>query len=104
VKSKLPLILGGIGAVVVVLVVAVIGFATIGAKTTLDADAAEAGVARVLTESYGATQVGDVTCPSDQEVAAGRSFECTLTVDGQYRSVTLTFTDNDGTYEVSRPN
>jgi len=88
----------------VLVIGAVIAIATLGAKTTLDADAAEAGVAKVLTESYGAADVGDVSCPTGQEVAVGNSFTCTVTVDGQYRSVTLTFTDDAGTYEVSRPN
>ncbi|MFD6882848.1 DUF4333 domain-containing protein [Rhodococcus sp. NPDC060084] len=102
-KSKLPLIIGAVVALVFV-VGGVIAIATLGATTTLDAEAAEAGVAKVLTESYGATEVGDVSCPTGQEVAAGNSFACTVTVDGQYRSVTLTFTDDAGTYEVSRPN
>jgi hypothetical protein len=88
----------------VLAVVGLIAFSTLGAKTTLDAEAAQAGVAKVLTESYGATEVGEVSCPDDQEVRAGRSFECTLTVDGEHRSVSLTFTDDQGTYEVSRPN
>ncbi len=102
-KSKLPLLIGAVVALVIV-VGAVIAIATLGAKTTLDAAAAEAGVVKVLTESYGAAEVGDVSCPTGQEVAAGNSFTCTVTVDGQYRSVTLTFTDDAGTYEVSRPN
>ena len=102
-RSKLPLILGGVGVLVVVIAV-VIGFMTLGGGTTLDSEAAQAGVAQVLTESYGAQEVGDVSCQGDQKVEAGASFECTVTVDGQHRSVTLTFTDDNGTYEVSRPN
>lgn len=87
-------------------VLGIIGFFVITAlgSKTLDATAAEAGVAKVLTQSYGATAVDDVSCPGGQKVESGKSFDCTVTVDGQHRSVTLTFTDDQGTYEVSRPN
>ena len=33
----------------------------------------------------------------------GTAFTCTLTVEGQPQQVTVTFTDDAGTYEVSRP-
>lgn len=104
-KSKKPLILG-LGALALVVILGIIGVlvvTSLGSKT-LDAAAAEAGVAKVLTQSYGATEVGDVSCPDGQKVEPGNSFDCTVTVDGQHRSVTLTFTDDQGTYEVSRPN
>jgi len=104
-KSKKPLILG-LGALALVLILAIVGVlvaTSLGSKT-LDSAAAEAGVAKVLTQSYGATAVDDVSCPDGQKVESGNSFECTVTVDGQHRSVTLTFTDDEGTYEVSRPN
>ncbi|MEU5843630.1 DUF4333 domain-containing protein [Rhodococcus sp. NPDC047139] len=102
-KSKLPWILGGAGAVLVLVVVGVIAATTLGGKV-LDTDSTQAGVAQVLTESYGAGQVGDVQCPSDQKVEVGHSFTCSVTVDGQFREVTVTVTDDDGTYEVGRPN
>jgi hypothetical protein len=104
-KSKKPLILG-FGALAVVGILAIIGVlvaTSLGSKT-LDSAAAEAGVAKVLTQSYGVTEVDDVSCPDGQKVESGNSFACTVTVDGQHRSVTLTFTDDQGTYEVSRPN
>lgn len=103
-KSKTPLILAGVGVLAVVVVV-LLGIALFGnfGTATLESGAAEAGVSKVLTESYGATQVGNVSCPDGQEVASGNSFDCTVTVDGQHRTVTLTFTDDNGTYEVSRP-
>jgi len=103
-KSKTSLILAGVGALVIV-VVALLGLVLFGnfGTATLEAGAAETGVAKVLTESYGASQVGNVSCPEGQEVASGNSFDCTVTVDGQHRTVTLTFTDDNGTYEVSRP-
>jgi len=57
----------------------------------------------VLTGSYGIKDVDDVTCPADQKVEQGESFTCELTVDGEPQQVTVTFTDDSGTYEVSRP-
>ncbi|RVW03289.1 DUF4333 domain-containing protein [Rhodococcus spongiicola] len=73
-----------------------------GAKT-LDEVAVEEGVDRIVTESYGARTVTNVRCPSGQKVELDASFDCILTVDGKLRTVTVTVTDSDGTYEVSRP-
>ena len=70
---------------------------------TLDQTAAEDGVEQIVTESYGARSVSGVSCPSGQQVKKGDSFECSLTVDGTAKKVTVTFTDDDGTYEVGRP-
>ena len=102
-KSKLPWILGGVGLVVVLAVVGMIAATLFGGKV-LDTASTQAGVAKVLTESYGAGQVGDVQCPSDQKVEVGHRFTCAVTVDGQFREVTVTVTAADGTYEVGRPN
>jgi len=90
----------------VVVVLAIVGIlaATVFGDKVLDDAATEAGIAKVLTESYGAGQVGDVQCPSDQAVEAGHRFTCEATVDGQFREVTVTVTDDNGTYEVGRPN
>lgn len=101
-KSKLPWILAA-AAVVLVLVVGGITAATRLGGKVLDRSATQAGVSKVLTDSYGATQVGDVQCPSGQRVEVGHSFSCQVTVDGQFREVTVTVTDDNGTYEVSRP-
>jgi len=95
---------GGIAVAVVVvvgLIVALLSW-TLGGKT-LDQQAAQRGVEQIVTESYGARSVTGVNCPSGQEVEKGASFECTLTVDGSPKSVKVTFTDDEGTYEVSRP-
>ncbi|SDI87104.1 protein of unknown function [Rhodococcus triatomae] len=103
-NSKLPWIIGGaVLAVVVVAGIAIAAFSALGGTTTLDSDAAAAGVEKILTESYGATDVSGVSCPSGQEVKSGNSFTCDAQIDGESRSVTVTFTDDSGTYEVSRP-
>ncbi|WP_433613016.1 DUF4333 domain-containing protein [Prescottella agglutinans] len=92
-------------AVAATIVVGGVVFAlgSLGSKT-LDQNAAEKGVEQIVTESYGARAVTNVSCPSGQKVDEGSSFECSLNVDGTPKKVTVTFTDNDGTYEVSRPN
>ncbi|QCQ91085.1 DUF4333 domain-containing protein [Rhodococcus sp. SGAir0479] len=102
-KQK-PWVWVGIGAGVLV-VLAVIGLAlssVLGGKT-LDRSAAERGVEQIVTDSYGGRSVTDVSCPADQKVDRGATFECSLTVDGSPKKVTVTFTDDDGTYEVGRP-
>ncbi|MFZ2177191.1 MAG: DUF4333 domain-containing protein [Rhodococcus sp. (in: high G+C Gram-positive bacteria)] len=102
-KSKLPWIIGGAVVVLVIAAVAVVLAFTVFGTDTLDQKAAEQGVERIVTDSYGAENVSDVSCPSGEEVKKGNSFTCDLTVDGEKKQVTLTFTDDEGTYEVSRP-
>ena len=102
-KSKAPLFIG-LGIFVLLLAIAGAVVAGLTLRTnTLDQEAAQAGVAKIVTESYGAEQVEGVSCPAGQELQEGASFECDLTVDGTMKQVTVTFTDDEGTYEVSRP-
>lgn len=100
--SKTPLLVIG-GLVVLILVIGGILFATVGSSKTLDRSAAESGVEEIVTGTYGSAGVTDVSCPDGQKVAKGNSFDCSLNVGGISRTVTLTFTDDNGTYEVSRP-
>lgn len=99
-----PLMWVGIGLVGVAALVGV-GLLASGlfSSKTLDQTAAEDGVEQIVTESYGARSVSGVSCPSGQQVKKGDSFECSLTVDGTAKKVAVTFTDDDGTYEVGRP-
>lgn len=69
----------------------------------LDGSAAEKGVTKVVSESYGAKNVANTTCPDNEPVQAGHTFVCTLSIDGSRSTVTVTFVDDSGTYEVSRP-
>ncbi|GGG10216.1 hypothetical protein GCM10007304_25430 [Rhodococcoides trifolii] len=102
-KSKAPLfIIIGLVALIAI-VAAVLGLTGVVGGDTLDNAAAEAGVEKIVTESYGATDVTDVSCPSGQKVESDKEFTCSLSVDGQAREVTVKFTDDSGTYEVSRP-
>ncbi len=76
--------------------------------TKLDVNKAQTGVQQVLTDEtngYGAKNVKDVKCNggSDPTVKKGGTFDCTVSIDGAQKHVTVTFQDSKGTYEVGRP-
>ncbi len=107
--AALGTILGVLGAIIVV-VVLVLGFWKPGffVTTKLDVNRAQEGVQQILTDEangYGATNVEDVTCNGGQSptVRKGDTFDCEVSIDGTKRQVTVTFQDDNGTYEVGRP-
>ena len=111
-KRSLALVGGIIGlvAALVVAVVAVLGFWKPGffVTTKLDVSAAQSGVQQILTDEsngYGAKNVKDVKCNDGNSptVKKGETFNCEVSIDGTKRQVTVTFQDDDGTYEVGRP-
>jgi len=63
----------------------------------------EDGVRRVLIESYLIHDLGEVSCPSGEDVLPGRIFECTVDIAGEKKKVTITVRDAEGGYEVSQP-
>jgi hypothetical protein len=111
-KRSLAVIGGVVGllAAIIVAVVLVLGFWKPGffVTTKLDVDAAQTGVQQILTDEangYGAKNVKDVKCNDGQSptVKKGDTFNCEVSIDGTKRQVTVTFQDDDGTYEVGRP-
>ena len=111
-KRSLAVVGGVIGllAALVVAVVAVLGFWKPGffVTTKLDVNAAQSGVQQILTDEsngYGAKNVKDVKCNNGDSptVKKGETFDCEVSIDGTKRQVTVTFQDNNGTYEVGRP-
>ena len=111
-KRSLAVVGGVIGllAAIVVAVVAVLGFWKPGffVTTKLDVNAAQSGVQQILTDEsngYGAKNVKDVKCNNGESptVKKGETFNCEVSIDGTKRQVTVTFQDNNGTYEVGRP-
>ena len=106
-------VIGGVVGVFVAIVVAVVlvlGFWTPGffVTTKLDINSAQTGVQQILTDEtngYGAQNVSNVSCNNgvNPTVRQGDTFTCEVSIDGTKRQVTVTFTDNDGTYEVGRP-
>ncbi|MFW0794775.1 DUF4333 domain-containing protein [Gordonia sp. CPCC 205515] len=98
------LYIGGIVAALIAAIVLITAFVVPGwAPKTLDQDALQDGVKKVLTEDYQATDVSEVSCPSGQKVETGATFTCTATISGQAQTVKVTILDDDGKYEVSRP-
>jgi len=76
--------------------------------TELDIDKAQTGVQQILTDEtngYGAKNVKDVKCNGGKNpvVKKGDTFTCEVSIDGTKRQVTVTFQNDDGTYEVGRP-
>jgi hypothetical protein len=111
-KRSLAVIGGVIGLLVAIVVAAVLvmGFWKPGffVTTKLDVSAAQSGVQQILTDEangYGAKNVKDVKCNDGQnpKVSKGDTFTCEVSIDGTKRQVTVTFQDNNGTYEVGRP-
>jgi hypothetical protein len=111
-KKSLALIGGVVGllAAVIIAVVLVLGFWKPGffVTTKLDVGAAQTGVAQILSDEangYGAKNVKDVKCNngSSPTVKKGDTFDCEVSIDGTKRRVTVTFQDDNGTYEVGRP-
>lgn len=107
-RRLLPLLIGGVLALVAVAVL-VLGFVTPGWWVTrvFDQVALSDGVSRVLTGDYGYPGVGGVVCGDPAsgpiEVVEGATFECTAVVDGATVRVPVRVTDAEGGYEVSRP-
>jgi hypothetical protein len=108
-QKTLLIVVGAIVALLLV-VVGVTGFWKPGffMTTELDVNAAQTGVAQILSDEangYGAKNVQDVKCNEGKnpEVKKGANFTCDVSIDGTKRQVTVTFQDSNGTYEVGRP-
>jgi hypothetical protein len=111
-KRSTGLILGilAVLGLLILAAVAVVLFVVPGllVTTKLDVNAAQSGVQQILTDEangYGAKNVEDVKCNNGQSptVKKGETFNCEVSIDGTKRQVTVTFQDDDGTYEVGRP-
>jgi len=106
---KWILIGAGVAALIVAAVL-ILGFWAPGFFMTkqLDVNKAQTGVQHILTDptiGYGAKDVTDVKCNNGQDpvVKKGGTFNCDVTIGGTKRQVTVTFVDDNGTYQVSRP-
>jgi len=76
--------------------------------TKLDVNKAQEGVQQILSDEangYGAKNVQDVKCNGGEnpKVQKNSTFTCEVSIDGTKRQVTVTFQDDEGTYEVGRP-
>ncbi|WP_082468806.1 DUF4333 domain-containing protein [Sciscionella sediminilitoris] len=92
--------------VVVIAVLAVLLFAWPGWLNTKVFDKAkmEQDVQSVLVDKYKIDGAKDVSCPGDQAVEQGNTFDCQVTVNGDQKKVTIKVSDaGSATYDVSQP-
>jgi hypothetical protein len=104
-KSKKGLLIGIVALVVAGALVGVLGFVAPGFFVTkvFDNQAVQTGVTKVLTQNYKIAGVTGVTCPAQQEVKDGLTFECTANVAGKPVRVPITVKGTGGNYEVGTP-
>ncbi|MEV5298631.1 DUF4333 domain-containing protein [Amycolatopsis methanolica] len=102
-RSKKPFLIGA--AVVVLLGGGGVGAWLLGAfqGDTLDQAAVQDGVVKILREDFGEGDVKNAQCPEDQPVRTGATFECTVTVAGQPKKVTVRVLNDQAQYEVGMP-
>ncbi len=93
------------GVLVVLALVGVLGFVAPGFFVTrvFDPAAVQDGVRRVLTSDYRVDGVQSVTCPPDQRVVEGATFECRANIEGSDTPIKITVRSADGRYEVRAP-
>lgn len=109
-QSRRALLLGG-GFVAAVGAAVAIGAVLAGTKTpaaVLDVTDAQRGVELVLrdrVDGYGLNDIGPVLCNDGRNpsVEQGTGFECTVSVEGVQRRVSVVFQDDQATYAVDRP-
>jgi hypothetical protein len=102
-RSKKPWIIGAV--VVVVLAAGGVGAWQLGAfrGAVLDRKSVEDGVQKVLHEDYGEGDIRNVNCPAGQAVKTGTTFECTVTVAGQPKKVSVRVLNDQAQFEVGAP-
>ncbi|MGV9367024.1 DUF4333 domain-containing protein [Amycolatopsis sp. NPDC003731] len=102
-KSKKPVLI----AVAAVLVLAVGGGAAwlLGAfrGDVLEQQSLQDGVVKVLNENYGEPDVKDAQCPANEAARNGTTFDCTVTIGGQPKKVTVRVLNDRPEYEVGAP-
>jgi hypothetical protein len=105
-RTSVPPWLFGASVLVLVGMIAVLGFVTPGFFVTkvFDPVAVQNGVRSVLVGDYRLTGVHEILCPADQRVLPGRDFTCVARIGGSAAQVRVIIRDADGHYLVSRPN
>lgn len=73
------------------------------ADKVFDHRAMEESVRTLLAHDYRLVGVDQVSCPREQGVTEGATFDCQATVSGKPARVAITVTDADGEYQVAMP-
>lgn len=91
--------------VLVVAAVGITGFVTPGffKKKVFDNAEVQKGVVGILKDDYKISDVESATCPANREVKPNTTFECTVKIGGEEKTVKITVKTEDGEYEVGQP-
>lgn len=102
-RSRKPWIIAA--AIVVVLAGGGVGAWQLGAfrGDVLDRKSVEDGVQKVLREDFGEGDLRDASCPANRPIKTGTTFECTVTVAGQPKKVTVRVLNEQAQFEVGAP-
>ena len=98
-----------VSAVVVLALVALALFVWPGwiQSKVFDSTQVARGVEKILTDAppggYGLDNISGASCPAQQEVRQGATFDCSVQQDGDTKRVRIAVLDEDGRYEVSPP-
>ena len=63
------------------------------------------GIAKILEEQYQVTDVGSVDCPPTPSLSfeKGATFDCTVVIGGEERTVEVSVLNEEGGIQVSEP-
>jgi hypothetical protein len=68
-----------------------------------DSEAMQKSVREILTEEYLVEDLRGVTCPSGKRVEVGNTFDCTVQIGEDPKTVSITVTSEKGDYQVGMP-
>jgi Domain of unknown function (DUF4333) len=102
-KSKKPLLFGGIAVLVLVAGGGAAWLLGAFRGDVLEQQSLQDGVVKVLNESYGEPDVKNAQCPADEAAVNGTTFDCTVTIGGQPKKVTVRVLNDRPEYEVGAP-
>jgi hypothetical protein len=102
-KRKKPLLIAG--AAVLVLALGAGAAWLLGAfrGDVLAQQSLQDGVVKVLNENYGEPDVKNAQCPANEAAKNGTTFDCTVTIGGQPKKVTVRVLNDRPEYEVGAP-
>ena len=102
-RSKKPLAIGGIVALVVVAGGGLAWLLGAFRGDSLEQTSLQEGVTKVLNENYGEPDVKNAQCPSNESTQNGTTFDCTVQIGGQDKKVTVRVLNDKPEYEVGAP-
>lgn len=102
-KSRKPVLIAGAAVLVLVLGAGVAWLLGAFRGDVLAQQSLQDGVVRVLNENYGEPDVKNAQCPAGEPARNGTTFDCTVTIGGQQKKVTVRVLNDRPEYEVGAP-